>query len=244
VGLAPVPPRWDWLRGGVGLLRAGALWFAVVFLASAVASGFLTRVVFPTTVFERAAFFAANLLSGAAVFLFANRFLFRASGQTAAQALGLRVARPELALLGALGVAVLALDWIALFAIDGIASYLPITDSWAESFVEDIVFGRGATFAMSAIEIVVVAAVVEEFVFRGLLFNTLRLRLPFWTAALAAGLVFAGLHGYGWLGTSQVLASGVLFAWAFESSGSLWTSVVAHAAYNATILGHTILFLR
>jgi len=244
VGLALIPPLWDWRRGVVALLCGGTVWLGVTLAATYVGLDVVARATFPTSTIERIIEVGAVAVGGIAFWFFASRFLFRSSGQTTAAALGLSVNRPSLAALAGLALAVVTLDWFALSGLERIADYFPDTSSWVETFVEDIVFGRGWTCVLTAVEIVVIAAVLEEFVFRGLLFNTLRRRFPFWFAAVVASLVFAGLHGYGWLGTAQIVAAGLLFAWAFESSGSLWTPILAHALYNGTVLLTTVTLLR
>jgi membrane protease YdiL (CAAX protease family) len=98
---------------------------------------------------------------------------------------------------------------------------------------------------VTGIEACLIAPLVEEsffrgFLFRGLLDHSLSLRLPrlrlghqmgFWTAALLSGLVFAVLHGQ--LGLLlPFTAVGVLFAWLFWRSGSLWPNILAHAGFN------------
>ncbi|HTE84189.1 MAG TPA: CPBP family intramembrane glutamic endopeptidase [Dehalococcoidia bacterium] len=101
----------------------------------------------------------------------------------------------------------------------------------------------------TAIAACVVAPIVEEtffrgFVFRGIVSQTIafglpghvrRLRLGFWPAALVSGLLFASVHFE--LGLLvPFTAIGVLFAWMFWRSGSLWPNILAHAGFNAISL--------
>ncbi len=79
--------------------------------------------------------------------------------------------------------------------------------------------------------VVVVAPFCEELFFRALLFRGMR---GYWRLApslAVSGLAFGAFH----LNPSVVLPFaliGVLFAWANEQSGSLWTSIAAHAGVN------------
>ncbi len=101
---------------------------------------------------------------------------------------------------------------------------------------------------LAAVEACVVAPVVEEsffrgFVFRGLLGRYVRLipglRLNFWWAAALSGLLFALFHGE--LGLIVPFTGvGMLFAWIFRRTGSLWPNILAHAGFNAISLALAI----
>jgi hypothetical protein len=73
--------------------------------------------------------------------------------------------------------------------------------------------------------------VCEELFFRGLLFRGLHTAWSMFPALLVSGFLFGAFH--------QNLAVlipftfiGMLFAWAYEETGSLWTPILAHAAVN------------
>ena len=64
---------------------------------------------------------------------------------------------------------------------------------------------------------------------------------------MAAGLsaaIFAIAHGYGVLGFAAVFWSGLLWAFAYERTGSLLPSIAAHAADNLMAALGVILALR
>ena len=78
----------------------------------------------------------------------------------------------------------------------------------------------------------VVAPLAEEVFFRGFLFAGLRRDHPFWLAAMGSALIFAVGH----MVPGAILPLGVLgflFAWLRERTGSIWPSIVMHAANNA-----------
>ncbi len=99
---------------------------------------------------------------------------------------------------------------------------------------------------MTALIVVVLAPVVEETLFRGLVFGTLREKSRA-GAYVVSCLLFAFLHVWTYALSSwdagylflmlQYLVPGLIFAWAFEHSGTLWTSILLHAAVNALALG-------
>ena len=56
--------------------------------------------------------------------------------------------------------------------------------------------------------------------------------------------VFALAHGYGLSGFATVFASGVLWAWAYERTGSLLPGMAAHALNNLGVATALALLLR
>ena len=63
-------------------------------------------------------------------------------------------------------------------------------------------------------------------------------------AALLSAGVFAVAHGYGWIGFISVLWSGLLWAWAYEKTGSLIPGMVAHALNNLLVCLAVMALLR
>jgi membrane protease YdiL (CAAX protease family) len=86
--------------------------------------------------------------------------------------------------------------------------------------------------------------VLEELVFRGLLYGTLRRWMGWPAAAILSAAVFAGAHGYGVAGFGSVFASGVLWAVAYEKTRSLLPGMVAHAANNVSAACAVLALLR
>ena len=84
----------------------------------------------------------------------------------------------------------------------------------------------------------VVGAVVEEFVFRGILSRSLEAtRLGLWGGAVTASAIFAVVHlQYGIAGQLVVFVLGMAFALLRATSGSIWPGVVTHALNNAVAL--------
>ncbi|MCB1601854.1 MAG: CPBP family intramembrane metalloprotease [Xanthomonadales bacterium] len=85
-----------------------------------------------------------------------------------------------------------------------------------------------------AIVTIVVAPVVEEFLFRGLLFRAME---RYWSVALSAlvsASFFAVVHpAISWL---PVFATGLAAAWIFSRSGNLLPCVLLHAGYNTIVV--------
>lgn len=112
---------------------------------------------------------------------------------------------------------------------------LGLSSHWSEWFDADLAWGPPATVGATLLGSVVFAPVFEELVFRGLLFGTLRARLAWPLAGVASALVFSFAHGYGFGGFASVFLSGLLWAWAYERTGSLLPSMAAHAVNNVIV---------
>ena len=84
--------------------------------------------------------------------------------------------------------------------------------------------------------VVVMGPVVEEVFFRGFLFRALAPRLGFFVAATASAALFSATHLDAALAGPAFL-SGVVFAWVYWRTGSLWPSVLAHTTQNAIAFG-------
>lgn len=85
-----------------------------------------------------------------------------------------------------------------------------------------------------------VGPVLEEVLFRGVIFRALRSALTFWLAALIASTVFALIHvpdAGGLEGFVPRLLTGLMFCGLFERTGVPYPAIAVHAALNAIELG-------
>lgn len=97
----------------------------------------------------------------------------------------------------------------------------------------------------TALIVIFLAPFVEEVLFRGLVFGCLREKSAVVGYAVSA-LLFAFLHVWTFALSSwdtsyfalmlQYLAPGLVFTWAYDRSGTLWTSILLHAIVNALAL--------
>ncbi len=62
--------------------------------------------------------------------------------------------------------------------------------------------------------------------------------------ALFSAGIFAIAHGYGLIGFVSVLWSGLLWAWLYEKTGSLWPGILAHAINNLLVCLSVMALLR
>lgn len=78
------------------------------------------------------------------------------------------------------------------------------------------------------------APLFEEYLFRGLLFNSLRRSFPIKTSIFATALLFALIHPP--LSFIPVFFLGATTSWVYHKTQSLIASILTHACYNASIL--------
>lgn len=86
--------------------------------------------------------------------------------------------------------------------------------------------------ALAVFSLVIIAPIVEEIVFRGLLFGALAARLGVVASALITALLFGAAHGDLVLFPSLV-AIGFIAALAYAATGNLWVAIALHAVNNA-----------
>jgi len=229
-GSAPLPPAWTgW--DGTGLFARGALGLVGVALVWQVLPDRGWSILLVSVL--------QTLPLGYYLLWYCRR-----TGTTLAETFGLRVpaaTRPTLAwaTLGLIGVSTLA-DVLT----DTGGMWLGVETHWTDGFQERLVWGRVGEAAADIADSCVFAPVLEELLFRGVLYGTLRLRLGPGPAALASATLFALAHGYGVVGFVSVLGSGILWAIAYERTRSLLPGMLAHAASNVQASLLVLLTLR
>ncbi len=88
---------------------------------------------------------------------------------------------------------------------------------------------------------VVLAPIVEELIFRGLLYRMLRERWGIFISVAASAAFFSLVH-HGMLLSPQLIG-GIIFALAYEWSRSLWVSIALHMGANAAVYELVVLGL-
>jgi len=171
---------------------------------------------------------ATLLVASTIVFTLALRFtrtplgaLFHGAAASPAAATALLVP-PVLALVPALVLAVTVLtEWLL--------AVVPLA-GWEEELFESM---TGDTL-LAILLVSVLAPVVEEMLFRGLILRGFLARYPRWPAIVASALLFGASH----LNIYQ-FAVGVLLGlplgWLYERTRSLIPCIALHAAYNACV---------
>jgi membrane protease YdiL (CAAX protease family) len=104
----------------------------------------------------------------------------------------------------------------------------------AQQDLEDL-FDTRALLPLTGVVTVLAAPLAEETLFRGFVFRGLLGRFGLWRAAAASGLLFGALHITGLASLPLVVPFtfiGILFAWVYYRTGTLWSSIGAHFLFN------------
>lgn len=131
-------------------------------------------------------------------------------------------------------------DWFIMLGGDA----FEISVHWTEWFLPQLVWGSQAEYLKTTIEVVVLAPVFEEIIFRGLVFTTLRDKFSFPVSMIVSAGVFALAHGYGPIAFLSVFWSGLLWAWIYERTGSVLPGIFAHAMNNALVVYFLVAIFR
>ncbi|MBM3496188.1 MAG: CPBP family intramembrane metalloprotease, partial [Armatimonadetes bacterium] len=89
----------------------------------------------------------------------------------------------------------------------------------------------------------VMAPITEELVFRGILIRALQPNLGILGAVIVSSAIFAILHPQLPMGFLSIFALGLTFSALYWLTGSLWPSIIAHAANNTVVFGYLALAL-
>ncbi len=91
---------------------------------------------------------------------------------------------------------------------------------------------------MLVVAIVLIAPLLEELLFRGLMQNALAQKLPAWAAILGAGAAFAAVH-MDFHAFPALMVMGAVFGTLYHKTGSLRVNILAHMINNAAALALT-----
>lgn len=215
----PERPLWPASAGLLGLLLAlvGTALLSGVLLALYLAAGSnnpdqTQSFKFATIVVQSACFVGAALLMAAqTIWPTARQFGFRRFKSSA------------------IGWALLGL--VAFLIIQAV--YALITNPACDNLTEDLGADKNTALAVAVGFFVIgLAPPVEEFFFRGFLYQSLRNRIGVLGGAAASGLIFGAIHFKpDFLVPLAIL--GFILALLFEKTDSLWPCILLHSTYNA-----------
>jgi membrane protease YdiL (CAAX protease family) len=176
----------------------------------------------------------AYVAAGVLVALFTFYLFWRLKVPRVLEAVGLRSPSASFLrtlLLGALtGTAAATLGLVYLWLVDRVE---PLRALKQEALDQGKAMPQAGA-AWIAVLSVVAAPLVEEYLFRGLVFKGLRRTMTPALAILASAAIFAIVHPP--ISFVPVFGLGVAAALAFEGSGSLLAPILAHALYNGAVV--------
>jgi hypothetical protein len=121
------------------------------------------------------------------------------------------------------------------FTVEGLARFLPIP----KSLPMDKFFNDAESAYLMAFFGILVAPVLEELFFRGMLYPTLRRGFGMVTALLLTAAAFAAIHGsqlgYAWGPLLSIFVVGLALTLIRERTGSVAAGVLTHSGYNFTL---------
>ena len=82
--------------------------------------------------------------------------------------------------------------------------------------------------------VAVLGPILEELVFRRVIFGTLIKKYNFWISAIVSGVVFAAIH----LEFEHIILytiCGLVFAYLYHKTQSIWASIIAHVLLNSMV---------
>lgn len=134
--------------------------------------------------------------------------------------------------------AVLVASFLALILYSAVVQALGLSNLKPRQDVPQSLFDFGSVVPLTVLFVVAIAPFAEECFFRGFIFNGLRRHLGMIGAALVSGFLFAAIHLSN--GTPSELVGllipftiiGFMFAILVARTGSLWNSILVHAAFN------------
>ena len=218
-----LPPRWTETDGFAVLVRGGAI------------STFLLLLLSLMELSSQMVVIASMLILYGPVVLLAYYYLVLPNNLTVNRAFGFRISygrgKRVFWVLFVLLSAGLIGDWVITVALGPNHGSL----HWTEWFDQNLVWGTPIEAALTLVEYSMIAPFFEEVIFRGILFATLRHRFGWGTSAVFSALLFSIVHGYGLVGFLTIFWSGMLWAWAYEKTGSLWPGVIAHGMNNLLV---------
>ncbi|MDQ6963708.1 MAG: CPBP family intramembrane metalloprotease [Mariprofundales bacterium] len=124
-------------------------------------------------------------------------------------------------------------QWLLLLRVAVVSALLALLLLWVGWLDGWLLLPRFIDGAGGVVLLLLLAPLVEELLFRALLYRMLEELVGRWLAIVGSALCFALAHG---LLLSPQLAGGVLFAWLYMRSGNLWLPIILHAGANGALL--------
>ena len=177
-------------------------------------------------------------LMGLAILIIVWRFGLR-SRRLSISSLGLRPPTTSVRLSGLLAAAALGASLLATFLYTTLVDYLGWQKLAPPDIPDGIVFPGVASLATYE-ALALWTPITEEIFFRGFVFAGLAPRLGIPRAIIVSALVFSAFHlALGVL--VPIFITGVLLAWLYHRTGSLWPGIAAHAGQNALAVSAVII---
>lgn len=119
------------------------------------------------------------------------------------------------------------------FAVTAGMSLIPEDAPLMQQYIEaSSSLSTGRYPLLSALVTVIGAPIVEEILFRGMIYSNLKKIMPLWLALLVQALLFGLVHGQ-LLWTAFTFALGLVLGVTADYFDSVWPAILVHLAFNA-----------
>lgn len=105
-------------------------------------------------------------------------------------------------------------------------------EAGSQNTADIVSIAKGAPIAILAI--VVFGPILEEFVFRRVIFGSLIQTTNFWVAAIVSAIFFALIH-FDFTHILLYTICGLIFAFLYHQTKRIWTSIIAHVMLNGFV---------
>ena len=116
--------------------------------------------------------------------------------------------------------------------VSSVLCILPLPENLVSSYSESSQGLLGENMVIRILSVMILAPVVEEIVFRGLIFSRLKRGMKTWIAIVISSVLFALMHGQ-LLWILYTFVIGFVFAVVVEQTKSLNASILCHMAFNS-----------
>ena len=185
---------------------------------------------------------AALITAEAYLLLVAALLLTPGSWSRAVQVYGLNI-RPNAALLGLLVGGALSTALLLAYSLLGEWGPLKASLIWIGRDGGRLGFIDPATTAISLLRGTVLAALGEELMFRGALFDLLRRRLPAWTTIAGTALLWTAIHFGVPSAMPYAFVLGLGLGWVRERTGSVVPGLLFHVLHNTLLFAGVYLLV-
>lgn len=115
-------------------------------------------------------------------------------------------------------------------AFNNIISLTPLK-AWSPAYGEVEGSIAATSFVWMIISAGIIAPILEELVFRGILFGNYRASIGVWPTIIASAAIFGLMH-YNLVQFVYAFLMGIFFAYLMEKTGEIWTCMLAHIGAN------------
>ena len=232
VGEVSFPPPWSGWNGFVVLIRGGGI------------AGLLIIALSISGLNPPALQFLIPFSIHIPIIWLAYEYVWRPAGLSFKEALGLNVAPGGWSRIALFALGLFTFGAGGSWVIGFLAQNFQASLHWTDWFDPTMIQGTGWQLLFPLLSYTILAPVFEELVFRGVLYSTLRRRWNAPAAMIMSALLFSLAHGYGAFGLITIFWSGLLWAWAYEKTGSVLPGMVAHALNNSLVCLTVLLLVR